>query len=72
MTFKGKLISGYLVIGLVYTLYSWLFTSYSHASFAYNLGRGMIWPGAMFPAFGEFIGLIVLLVVIGAIYLNRR
>ena len=72
MTLKGKLISGYLVIGLVYTLYSWLFTSYSHASFAYNLGRGMIWPGAMFPAFGEFIGLIVLLVVIGAIYLNRR
>lgn len=72
MTLKGKLISGYLVIGFIYTLYSWLFTSYSHASFAYNLGRGLVWPGAMFPSFGAFIGVIVLLVVIGAIHLSRR
>ena len=72
MTLKGKLISGYLAIGLVYALYSWLFSSYSHAGFAYNLGRGLIWPAAMSPAFGAFIGVIVLLVVIGAIHLNRR
>lgn len=72
MSLKGKLIAGYFTIGLVYTLYSWLFTPYSHASFAYNLGRGLVWPGAMFPAFGAFIGGVVLLVIIGAIHLNRR
>ncbi|MEG1039333.1 hypothetical protein [Pseudomonas sp. NUPR-001] len=72
MTLKGKLISGYLVIGLIYTLYSWLFGAYSYASFAYNLGRGLIWPAAMFPAFGAFLGVIVLLVVIGALHLSRR
>ncbi|WAH55846.1 hypothetical protein LZ023_22745 [Pseudomonas silvicola] len=72
MTLKGKIISGYLVIGLIYALYSWLFSAYSHASFAYNLGRGLIWPAAMFPAFGAFLGMIVLVVVIGAIHLNRR
>ncbi|SDT55965.1 hypothetical protein [Pseudomonas prosekii] len=72
MTLKGTLISGYFVIGLIYALYSWMFTIYSHASFAYNLGRGLIWPAAMFPAFGAFIGGIIIVVVIGAIHLNRR
>lgn len=72
MTLKGKLITGYLAIGLVYTLYSWLFGAYSHASFAYNLGRGLVWPGAMFPAVGAVIGMIVLVIVIGALHLNRR
>ncbi|EJN17419.1 hypothetical protein [Pseudomonas sp. GM80] len=72
MSLKGKIISGYLVIGFIYTLYSWLFGAYSHFSFAYNLGRGLVWPGSMFPAFGTFIGLIILLIVIGAIHLNRR
>jgi hypothetical protein len=72
MTLKGKLISGYLVIGLIYALYSWMFGVYSHAGFFYNLGRGLIWPAAVFPAFGAFIGAILMIVVIGAILLNRR
>ena len=72
MSLKGKLITGYFVIGLIYTLYSWLFTQYSHMSFAYNLGRGFIWPAAMFPALGAAIGMIVLVAVICVLHLNRR
>ena len=72
MSLKGKLIAGYFAIGLIYTLYSWLFGQYSRYSFAYNLGRGVIWPAAMFPAVGAVLGVIVLLVVIVGLHLNRR
>ncbi|MHA6163470.1 hypothetical protein [Pseudomonas sichuanensis] len=72
MSLKGKLISGYLLIGLVYALYSWLFGYYSHFSFAYNLGRGLVWPGAMFPAFGAWLGGIVMVAVVLYITFGRR
>ncbi|MBK5373777.1 hypothetical protein JFT81_03920 [Pseudomonas sp. TH43] len=73
MSLKGKIISGYLVIGLIYALYSWLFSAYySHAGFFYNLGRGLMWPAAMFPAFGAFIGGILLVIIACAFALNRR
>ncbi|MCP1487869.1 MULTISPECIES: hypothetical protein [Pseudomonas] len=73
MSLKGKIISGYLLIGLIYALYSWLFSSiYSHAGFFYNLGRGLMWPAAMFPALGAFIGGVVLVIIAGAYALSRR
>lgn len=72
MKLKGILITGYFGIGLIYAMYSWLFGAYSHASFAYNLGRGLVWPASMFPAVGTAIGGIILVVIIGAFALNRR
>ena len=72
MKLKGLLISGYFAIGLIYALYSWMFGAYSNAGLAYNLGRSLIWPASMFPAVGTFIGGILLVVIIGAIALNRR
>lgn len=72
MKLKGILISSYFAIGLIYALYSWLFGAYTHASLAYNLGRGLVWPASMFPTVGTFIGGIILVVIIGAFALNRR
>lgn len=72
MSLKGMLISGYLLIGFVYAIYSWLFGFYSHSSFAYNLGRGFIWPAAMFPSFGAWLGGIIMVVVVMFITFGRR
>ncbi|MGF6727768.1 putative membrane-bound spermidine synthase [Paraburkholderia sp. GAS41] len=38
-----------------------------YKSFAYNLGRGLIWPVVMIPALGKIIGAIVLVAVVIAI-----
>lgn len=64
---KQKIIAGYLAIGVLFALYSWMFGDMAHKSFAYNLGRGIIWPAVMFPALGQAIGTIILVVFVGVL-----
>lgn len=72
MSIKNKIINTYFVVGLLFALYGWLFGSTSYKSFAYNLGRGLVWPLMIFPELGKAIGGIIILVVIIAITLFVR
>lgn len=61
---KKIIITIYLSIGLIYALYGTFFDYiYKYKGFAYNLGRGLFWPAAMFPALGKAIGLIILILI---------
>lgn len=59
---KKIIIFIYLGIGFIYALYGTFFDDvYKYKSFAYNLGRGSVWPTIMFPELGKAIGLIILI-----------
>ncbi|NHF65972.1 hypothetical protein [Xanthomonas hortorum] len=46
---------------------------YAYKGFAYNLGRALVWPAIVFPAFGGLLsGLIWLVVIGGVLILVRR
>jgi len=66
MNLKGKLISGYAAIGLLVLLYEWIFVS--GASFGVALGKGLVWPAVIFPGVGAFVGGILLIAILVAIY----
>ncbi|WP_454690554.1 hypothetical protein [Achromobacter aloeverae] len=67
-----KAVSVYGVIWVLFALYGWLFGEYSYKGFAYNLGRGLVWPVSIFPSLGPILGGIILLVVIGGILVFRK
>jgi hypothetical protein len=67
LTFKQKAVSAYLGIGMLFALYGWLFGTFKHRGFFYNLGQGVVWPATLFPALGAFLGGIIMIVVIGAV-----
>ncbi|WP_017756890.1 hypothetical protein [uncultured Pseudacidovorax sp.] len=69
MTLKGKIFSGYGVIGLLFWAYFVLVDGH-RAAFAF--GKALVWPLTMFPALGAFMGVVVLLLIIGAIVLIYR
>ena len=69
---KSWLISGYFIIGLLYTLYQSFWGQYSYKSFGYHLGQGVIWPAVMFPSVGKFIGGMIILIIIGIIALRSK
>jgi len=60
MNGKQKFWAAYLSIGLIYAIYSNFWGETHYKSLAYNLGRGISWPLHMFPAFGQFVGTILL------------
>lgn len=55
---------GYMIISFLYSLYGYFFTFYGYKGFAYNLGRGLVWPFVMFPSLGEIVGGIIILAII--------
>lgn len=67
MTLKRKLIAGYGVIGLLVLLYQWIFVS--GVSFGVAFGKALVWPAVLIPGVGGFIGAIILIAVLVAIYL---
>lgn len=67
MTIKGKLIAGYGVMGLLVLLYQWIFVT--GASFGVALGKGLVWPAVLIPGVGGFVGAILLIAVLVAIYM---
>ncbi|UGB37246.1 hypothetical protein [Frateuria soli] len=62
MTKKQKFWTAYFSIAFLFALYSNIWGETHYKSFAYNLGRGVVWPLAMFPAFGHFVGAILLVI----------
>jgi len=69
---KSWIFRGYLIIGLLFTLYQHFWGPHSYKSFAYHLGQGVIWPAVMFPSVGKFIGGFLLLIFIGMIALRSK
>ncbi|MNY63582.1 hypothetical protein D3C86_2005590 [compost metagenome] len=67
MTLKAKLIAGYGAVGVLVLLYQWIFVS--GASFGVAFGKALVWPAVIFPALGGFIGAILLIAILVAIYL---
>lgn len=40
---------------------------WAYCGLAYNLGRGLVWPVFMFPAFGQVVAGTIIVVVIAAV-----
>lgn len=64
MTKKQKFWTAYFTIALLFAIYSSNWGPYHYQSFAYNLGRALVWPAIMFPVLGNILGAIILVVVI--------
>jgi hypothetical protein len=60
MSKKSTIVIIYLVLGLLFALYGWLFGDNSYKSFAYNLGTGLVWPVMLFPGLGKIIGAVII------------
>ena len=69
MTKTHKVIAIYLVIGLLFGLQQWIWGEVAHKGLAFNLGRGLAWPAVMFPAFGQAVAGIIIVVAIAAVLL---
>jgi phosphate/sulfate permease len=69
---KQKLISAYFGIGFLVAMYESMFGPDSMRGFAYNLGKGIVWPAVVFPSLGYLIGgiVIVLFVTFVALFVN--
>ena len=67
MQLRHMLLLAYAVIGLLYALYAYFFGATSNRGLFYNLGQGIVWPAAMFPALGKLIGGLVWVVIIAAL-----
>lgn len=59
--------TGYLTLAALFAVYGNIWGETHYKSFAYNVGRGLVWPVILVPALGNIIGAIVLVVVIIAI-----
>ena len=55
---------GYCVIGLLYAIYAHFWGPEPFRSFWFHLGAGLVWPAAMFPALGKWLGGIIIVAVI--------
>lgn len=71
MSTKQILIVTYLVIGVIFAMYGWIFGDYSHKGFFYNFGHGIIWPAIIFPSLGKAIGVIIIFLFIAYVSLTR-
>ena len=69
---KSWLIGGYFAIGLLYAVYQNFWGQYSYKSFAYHLGKSVVWPAVMFPSVGKFIGGVILLILLCVIAMRSK
>lgn len=60
MTLKQKLITSYVATMFIVALYSSNFGPFQNQSFAYNLGRGLVWPFTIFPTMGTILSVLVI------------
>jgi hypothetical protein len=67
---KHILITLYVIIGIIYTFYSWIYGDTAHKGFFYNLGIGLVWPAAMFPVIGKIVGGIIIVGLVALISLS--
>ena len=68
---RNKLLGGYAVIWLLFALYGTWWGPYAHKSFLYNVGRSLFWPGEIFPALRELIGIVVVLGIVAALTMSK-
>lgn len=61
MTLKQKLIAAYAGVAVLFALYASHFGPTQYRGFAYNLGRGLVWPVTIFPTLGTIISAIVII-----------
>ncbi|VTY38374.1 Uncharacterised protein [Xylophilus ampelinus] len=66
MSTKQILIVSYAGCGLLMLMYQWIFVS--GVGFAAALGKALVWPAVLFPALGGFIGAVLLIAILVAIY----
>lgn len=57
----------YIVIGVFFGIYGWLFGSQGYKGFAYNLGMGIVWPAIIFPGLGKLIGGLIVVALVVAV-----
>lgn len=62
----------YLVVGLLFAIYGNFWGDYDYKGFAYNLGRGLVWPTIIFPSLGKVIGGIIIIAFVGYIALFSK
>ena len=67
MKLKHILLLGYVLIGLGYAIYAANWGEEAFRGFAFNLGKGTVWPLVIFPGLGKIVGAFILLIVIGAV-----
>lgn len=63
MNLKHKLIVAYLLIGILFAIYSWMYGDTAHKPFAYNLGVGLLWITHL-PIVGKIISEILSFIVL--------
>jgi hypothetical protein len=61
---KHIVIAVYIGIAVLFGLYQWKFGDNGYRGLAYNLGRGLVWPFALFPSLGNFVGAIILTIFV--------
>ena len=65
MKLKYKFIIGYILIGIIFAMYAWIFGNADvHRSFAYTIGQCIVWPALIFPVIGKIIGGIVVIAIV--------
>jgi len=69
VNYKEVAIGAYAVIGILVTLYEWLFGSHAYKGLAYALGQGVVWPAVVFPGLGKAIGGLIWIVVVVVLFL---
>lgn len=69
---KPLLITAYLVIAVLSAIYGSLWGAYDYKGFAYNLGRGLVWPVIMFPSLGKLISLLVIIGLLTLVTVFRK
>lgn len=68
---KQKIIAIYAVVGLLFGLQQGIWGDMAYKGLMYNMGRGLVWPVLMFPAFGQIVaGIIIVLVIVAVLALN--
>lgn len=74
MSKKQAAIAIYLAIAVAFAIYGTFWGAFAFRGFMYNLGRSLIWPAIMFPAVGQAITAVVILVVVAAVlvFVKRR
>lgn len=72
MSTKAKIITGYLIIGLLFAIYGANWGDHAYRGIFYNLGIGLVWPVIMFPSLGNLIGGVIMVVVVAVVLLIMK
>ena len=69
---KHIAIAIYLAIAVLFAIYGTYWGDHAYRGFFYNLGTSLVWPAVIFPALGNVIGGIVMVVVVVAVLVFVR